>query len=68
MKQKLRVATARIDRFCARLNSGLMAVAVVLAVTVAGTAAFRAEASLAYVPGLAQVDTLSSLGYPSAYD
>ncbi len=68
MKRNLSAAAARIDRFCARLNSGLMAVAVVLAVTVAGTAAFRAEHRVAYIPGLADVNSLSALGYPTAYD
>ncbi len=68
MRQYLCVRAAQIDRFCARLNSGLTAVAIVLAAIVLATAAFRAEQDLTFAPSLAQINELSSLGYPSAYD
>ena len=46
MRLKLVTAAARLDRFCAELNSGLAAVALVLALTVSVTVAVRAEQAL----------------------
>jgi hypothetical protein len=47
-----RIAMARLDRFCARLNDGLLAVAIVLA-GVVGAAAIdhAAQALVAAAPG-----------------
>jgi hypothetical protein len=43
MKQNLIVFAREVNAFCARMNSGLAAVAVVLSVTVAALAAERAQ-------------------------